>query len=519
MKFKILVAMLLLSTAAWATPEKPQVLTFNSGAEPDSLDPAITTTVDGQNLSLQLFEGLVSLHPSEDKVIPGVAERWTLSPDGKIYTFYLRKTARWSDGSPLTAQDFVYAWERAVNPKTGAQQAGRYQYIKNGKDYLAGKIKDPALLGFKALDSHTFRVELTYPFPPFLELASSATFMPVKKEIVEKYGDSWIQPEHIVSNGPFMLKAWRAYDRLVLVKNPNYWDAKNVSLDEIDALVIEDLETALKLYETGQIDFLDHIPITQVPFLKNRPDFHNTPSFGVYFYPINTQHPILKDPRIRRALALSIDRKTLVENVLRIGQKPALGWVPSGVQGYPYKEWISYNPAQAKKLLAEAGYPDGKDFPVLKLSYNTNDAHKMIAETIQQMWKKNLGIQVQMSNNDWKIHVSNLHNHNFEIARFGGMGDYIYPATFLQDFVTGDPQNTSQWTSPNYDKVWEEAAREVNPVKRLKLYSELEKILSEAMPTVPIYYYVNQWMVKPYVKGCYLKTLSSFVFKNVSIHR
>ena len=256
------------------TPANLKVFTYNTGAEPESIDPAKTSTVNAQVLVLQMFEGLTAQHPSEDKVVPGVAERWSLSPDGKTYTFTLRKNAQWSDGSPLTANDFWYAWERAVNPATASPNATVFQYIKNGREYLAGKIKDPKQLGFSAVDARTFRVELVTPFPPFLFVTASTTsMMPVKEEVVKKYGDKWFRPENIVSNGPFKLQTWKIYDRLILVKNPHYWDAKKVKLDQVNALVIEDLETALKRYFMGELDFLEHIPTAKIPTLLKNPEF------------------------------------------------------------------------------------------------------------------------------------------------------------------------------------------------------------------------------------------------------
>ena len=513
---KLFLTLLLLSATAWGMAA-PKVLTYNSGAEPDSLDPNLTATVDANNLSRQMFEGLVAEHPKEVRVVPGVAEKWVISPDGKTYTFYLRKNAKWSDGTPVTATDFVYAWERVLNPKTGSQQASRLQWVKNGKAYLEGKLKDPKQLGFKAVDPYTFQVELEGPFPPFLELAAQPTLAPVKKEVVEKFGDLWTRPENFVCNGPFILKEWKAYDQLKLVKNPNYWDAKNVALDEINALVVEDLETALKQFNAGQIDFVEMIPMVKIPTLKGNPEFYSSPSFGLYYYPINTTHPVLKDPRIRRALALAIDRKTLVEKVIRGGQDPAVAIIPPGVPGYPYAKLVDFDPATAKKLLAEAGYPDGAGFPKITVSYNTMDSHKVIAETIQQMWKQTLGIQIGVVNNDWKVHVANLHNHNFEIARFGGIGEYAYPSTFLESFVSTFPGNETLWKNTEFDRLWDVASREASPKKRLQIYGQMEKLVMNEMPVIPIYYYNNNWLTKKRVEGLHLKPMHTFVLKNVTV--
>ena len=514
---KKLFFLVLMFVAASVSAASPKVFRFNSGSEPQTLDPQLATTVDASNLAQQIFEGLVSPDPKEMKVLPGVAEKWEISPDGKIYTFHLRKNAKWSDGKPVTAYDFEYAWERGANPKTASTQASRFHFIKNGQLYNSGKLKDPKQLGFKAVDPLTFRVELEAPFPPFLELCTTATFLPVRKDVVEKFGDKWTRVENIISNGPFMLNSWRPYEKLVLVKNPNYWDAKNVQIDEIVAYTIEDLETALKRYQAGDLDFIDNIPQLKVMSLSKSPEYRSAPLFGVYYYPVNVKHPVLKDARIRKALSFAIDREALVNQVLRTGQKPATGIIPPGVPGYNYSKLVTFDPAKAKQLVAEAGYPDGKGFPVLTLSYNTMESHKLIAETIQQMWKKNLGIDIKLLNQEWKVHVAAIHNHNYDIARFGGIGEYVYPTTTLEQFATGNPGNDTQWSNVRFDKLWGEAAKEANLQKRLKLYEEMEKIVAEESPEIPLYFYAIFTMTKPNVKGLYLKPDHGYAYKHLQL--
>lgn len=513
--FSFLALLVVLSAQLYAA-EAQNVFRFDNSAEPQSLDPQIVTTVDATTTVMQIFEGLVMPAPKEMKVVPGIAEKWEISPDGKIYTFHLRKDAKWSDGKPVTAYDFEYAWERALNPKTGSQQAMRLQYVKNGKDYLAGKIKDPKLLGFKAVDPLTFRVELAAPFPPFLELASMPTLYPARKDVIEKFGDGWVRPEHIVSNGAFLLKEWKPFEKIILVKNPGYWDVKNVFLDQILVYPVEDSETGLKRYSSGEMDFIDGLPMVKIPTLMKHPDFRSIPLFGLAFYVFNTKNPTLKDPRVRKALSLAIDRNTLVKDVLRTGELPATGYLPPGIPGYRYSKLVDYNPAQAKKLLAEAGYPDGKGFPSLTITYNTMERHKMVAETIQQMWKKNLGIEIKMVNQEWKVHVASVHNHNFEIARYGGIGEYVYPPTFFYDLVTANVSaNTSQWSNAEFDKLEKESDVEPNLEKRLRMYEQMEKIAMNEMPEMPLFYSALYTLTKPHIQGLYLKPTQVYVFKYI----
>ena len=508
----------LASAFTLADQPSPKTLTFNTGGEPQGLDPHLVSSEDAANLVSQLFESLVMTHPTQlGVVIPGVAKHWTVSPDGKTYTFYLRKNAKWSDDSPLTAEDFVYAWRRAIDPQTASPQASRYNYILNCKDYFLGKIKDPTALGFRAVDPFTFEVRLVGPFPPFLELVSMPTFAPVKRRVIEKYGDHWTQPGKMVSNGPFMLKEWRVNDRLILVKNPSYWDAKNVKLDQVVALAIEDLETAFKRYQQGEIDFNPYLPATKIPSLKSSPDFQQGIGFTIQQYVLNTKVPPLDNVKVRRALALALDRKTIVDRVIRLGQPPATGWIPPGVPGYPYRQLTTFDPEEARRLLTEAGFPNGQGFPVLTISYNTNETIRAIAEAIQQMWKKNLNIDVQLQNQEWKVHVAQLQSHHFQIARLSGVGEYIYPSTFLEAYVTGTPGNYSQWTSPDYDALWAEATREADPKKRMRIYADLEKMVIDNMPEIPIYFGVTFWLTKPGVKNVTLLPTRRLNLKYASV--
>ncbi|OGQ21903.1 MAG: hypothetical protein A3I05_00520 [Deltaproteobacteria bacterium RIFCSPLOWO2_02_FULL_44_10] len=507
---------LLLSFPLFAeTGERPLIV--HNGSVPQSFDPHKTSAVDADNLVRQYFEGLVQIDHRDNSIKPGVAKRWDVSKDGKTYTFYLREDAKWSDGTLLTAQDFEYSWRRVIDPKTACPQASRFDYLKNGRAYNSQKINDPSQIGFKAKDKFTFIVELEGPFPPILELLSSPTFYPVKKEVVEKFGDKWTEPSNIISNGPYILKEHLLSDRAIFVKSPYYWDKANVAINTVHILFMDDLETALKSYKASAIDFMWQLPKTKVRVLKQDPEFHQGPLFGIYYYPINVKHPILKDVRVRKALALAIDRTTIVEKVTASGEQPATGFLPPGVTGYPYKKYLDFNPDAAKKLLTEAGYPDGKGFPKLTLSYNTDEAHRLIAEAVQQMWKQHLGVNIEIRNFEWKVHIANLHSHNFEIARLGGIGEYIYPSTFFEGDVTESPGNYSQWSNAEFDRIWGEVTKENNPQKRLEMYAKLEEIWLNDMPGIPIYFYNNYWMVKSNVKDLKVNAMNQYTLKFASV--
>ena len=495
-----------------------QILTIHSGPEPQTFDPHLADSIDAWNLINQIFEGLVRQHPTKLTPLPGAAERWDISPDGKIYTFHLRKGLIWSDGSPLTAFDFVYAWERAINPKTGSDQGGNFYYIKNAKAYNTGILKNPRDLGFKALDAQTLRVELTSPFPALLDVLMMSTFVPVKKDVIEKYGDAWFRPEHMVSNGPFLLQEWKSYERVTLVKNPHYWDANNVHLDKVICRLTEDYETALRLYQSNELSFDMYLPAGKIPeLLRSHPDFHSVPTLGSYSYYLNTKRQALQDRHVRQALSLAIDRKTLIDKILRIPHKIATGMIVPGIPGYPYETLVMYDPVRARQELVTAGFGGGKDFPVLTLSYNTNELNKIIAESIQQMWKINLGINVNLQNQEWKTHLASLDHHEFDIARLGGIAQFPYPSTTLDEFLSSTPGNYSQWTDPRYDALWDEADQEADPKKRLNTYAKMEKLAMEAMPRIPIYFQTSTWLVKPSVKNLTVKPTMMYVLREASL--
>lgn len=484
-------------------PEVEQVLRFSNGTEPETLDPGLMTGSPEFKISSQLFEGLIQNDPKTLKPIPAIAESWEISPDGRVYTFHLRKDVKWSNGDPVTANDFLYSWKRVLEPATGAEYAYQLYYVKNGKAYNTGEIKDFAQVGIKVVDDYTLVTELENATAYWLDLLAFHTLLPVNQKCVEEFQEKWTRAENIVTNGPFLLKEWTPKDRIVLEKNPDYYDAENVRLTKIIAYSMEDNVAALNMFKAGETDWIPTIPLTHIDEAKTWPETHITPFLSTYYYRFNVTDDVVGDVRVRKALNMAVDKQEICDYVIKAGQKPATTFVPPGIAGYNPPEGPGYDPDKARALMAEAGYgPGGKAFPELKLLYNTSEGHKKIAEAIKQMWKDELGMDVQLQNVEWKVYLKDLAALDYDISRAGWIGDYTDPNTFLDMWVTDGGNNQTGWSNEEYDGLIQAAAEELNPEKRMEILSHAEDILiNGAMPIMPIYYYVNVNVVKSYVKG------------------
>ncbi|MFH1539255.1 MAG: peptide ABC transporter substrate-binding protein [bacterium] len=497
-----------------------QVFTFSNGTEPETLDPHKGTGIPEGNIAYALFEGLLTLDHETLKPLPGVAERWEISGDGLTYTFHLRKNARWSNGDTVDARDFAYSYERALRPETAAEYASMLWYIKNAKPYNAGELKDFSRVGVRVIDDFTISLELVNPTPFFLDVVAFHTLLPVNKEAVEKHGDQWTRPGKIVTNGPFLLVDWKPRDRVVLVKNPDYWDAENVFLEKINVLATEEETTYFNMYGANETEWIRTIPLQQIPRLKKegRKDVYLTPFIGIYYYLLNTTRKPLDDKRVRRALNMAINKEKLCKYIMTAGEQPADSFVPRIVPGYTPPKGLPYDPEKARALLAEAGYPGGKGFPKLSILFNTSDAHKMIAEVIQSDWKENLNISVDIENKEWKVYLSERQAKNYDIARAGWIGDYIDPKTFLELFESENGLNHTGWGTKRYDDLITKANRTLDLKKREKIFQEAERfVMTDEMPVIPIYYYVNKNMLKPWVKNFYFNIRDFHTFKGVYI--
>jgi len=500
----------------------PIEITYNLQTEPRSVDPAKNTAIDGGTVIYHVFEGLTRLDKN-NKAEPAVAEKWDVSSDGLTYTFHLRDGVKWSDGKPVTAKDFEYAWKRVLNPDTGSEYAYQLYYIKNGEKYNKGEAKAEDV-GVVAKDDKTLELTLESPTPYILELLAFFTYMPVRQDIVEKDPDGWAQnPETYIGNGAFVMKEWNHNDSIVFEKNPNYWDAGRIKPDKLTFVMINDASTELAAFDNNQIDFGDNPPANDFPRLREDGVLHIDPSLATYGYVFNTKKAPFDNPKVRKAFSLAIDRKAIVETPPQVGQKPAGGWVPPGLPdadatkdfreiGGDYYDVNKASVEEAQKLLAEAGYPGGKGLPEITLLYNTSEGHKQIAEMLQEMWKKNLGVEVKLANEEWQVFLDDRANGNYQIARLGWFADYIDPMTFLDMFTTGSGNNDSGWSNKEYDDLIDKAKRTTNAAERMQYMHQAENILMDEMVVIPIYFYVNSYIVKPNLKGYHVDPLGYTYF-------
>ena len=503
--------------------DREQILYKGNGSEPQELDPDIVTGVSEYHILMSLFEGLVSEDPHDLHPVPGVAERWDVSPDGTVYTFHLRNNAKWSNGDPVVARDFLESYKRMLAPTLASEYSYMHYVVKNAQAYNEGRITDFDQVGYKVLDDHTFQVTLENSTPYFLSLLLHHSWFPVHLPTIRKYGDpylrgsKWTRVGRFVGNGAFVLAKWRVNDVIVVKKSPTYWDRDRVRLNEIYFLPIESDETEEHAFRAGQLHVTETLPLSKIDFYKkNYPDLlHIEPYLGTYFYRINVTKPPLNDKRIRRALALTIDRESLVADVLRGGQLPAFCLTPPGTAGYTCRTQLHENIAEAKRLLAEAGYPGGKGLPPIELLYNTLEAHRIIAESIQQMWNKSLGIEVHLVNQEWKVYLDSQRTLNYQVCRASWIGDYVDPNSFLDMWLTGGGNNETGWSNPEYDRLIAEAARTTNPQQRLEVFQKAEAILLDELPIIPIYFYTHVCAQRPEVKGWYPTILDNHPYKYV----
>ena len=477
------------------SPQPRADLVFLNGAEPETLDPALITGQPEGRVANALFEGLLTFDKS-GKPQPGMAESWTVSEDGRIYTFTLREGLTWSDGTPLTARDFVESWRRTLDPATASEYAYQLHYIKNARAFNEGKSADFSQVGVSALDDQTLRVELENPTPFFADLCAFVTLLPVPLHVIREHGDDWIKPGRLVSNGAYVLESWRLNDQIRLRKNPRYWNADAVEMRTIDVLPVSKANTAFNLYSSGQADLMMDkglVPPALLGEIKKRDDFHAAPFLGTYFLRFNCTKAPFSDPRVRRAFSMVIDKQSIVDRITRAGELAADSFVPPGAGGYePFGQCGRNGVEEARRLLAEAGFPGGKGFPMVNYLYSEGELNEAIAVELQSMWRQSLGVNVQLLRQEWKVYLNSMSRLDYDIARSSWVGDYPDPNTFLDMFVTGGGNNRTGWSDPRYDQLIAAAAAETDRPARYEILREAEKILvCEEMPVCPLYFYVG----------------------------
>ncbi len=488
-------------------PSSTTVLHRGNGVEPDSMDPHKGEGTSGASILRDLFEGLVAT-AADGSLVPGAAGSWDISADGKTYTFHLRPDGRWSNGDPVTAEDFVYGLRRSADPATLSSYSQVLAPILNAEAVIAGELP-PEALGAEALDDHTLVVRLKGPTPYFLELLTHSTTFAVHRPSVEKFGQRFARPGTLVSNGAYVLDEWVVQSHIRLVKNLHYHDAANVRIETVYFYPIENPSVELKRYRAGELDWTESLPHQQLDWVRENlsEELHIAPYFGSYYFGFNVTRPPFRDQAgLRRALTMVIDRDILTEKVTGAGELPAYVYVPP-IPGYrsPQPEWSEWSMeervARARELYEEAGY--GPENPLkFEIRYNTNENHRRISLALAAMWKQSLGVQTTLLNEEFKVFLETRKSKAItEVFRAAWIGDYQDPFSFLEIMHSTHGQNDVGYSNPRYDELVEASMLEPDPIRRMQQLAKAEGILLEDQPVVPLFFYVSRRVVKPWVKG------------------
>ncbi|POT57859.1 oligopeptide ABC transporter substrate-binding protein OppA [Citrobacter amalonaticus] len=528
----LVAALMVMNAAAWAATvpagtalADKQELVRNNGSEPASLDPHKVESNVEFNLISDMFDGLVAVNP-QGVVEPRLAASWE-NKNNTVWVFHLRPGIMWSDGSAITAQDIVWSWQRLVLPQTASPYATYLgnMHVANAADIAQGK-KDPATLGVKALNDTTLEVTLTQPTAAFLAMLAHPSLVPLDKVLIGRFGDKWTKPEHFVSSGAYRLSQWVVNERIVAVRNTHYWDDKNTVINKVTYLPISSESADVNRYKAGEIDIVFSVPVNQFAQLKKTmgDELRVSPQLSTYYYMFNTTRAPFNDPRVRRALNLALDKDIIAEKVMGQGQLAA--WLISqpeigGIQLHDpeYASWPrDKRIAEAKKLLSEAGF--GPEHPLtFNLLYNTFETHQRIAIAASSMWKKNLGVEAKLQNQEWKTMLDTMHTGNFDVVRYAWIADYDDASSFLNIFRTGDSENTTLYSNAAYDEAMLNAAKASSLTERGKYYQQAEDLLGQDVPAMPLYHYVRTHLVKPWVGGFIPDRLGNYYTKDMYIKK
>jgi oligopeptide transport system substrate-binding protein len=504
---------------------RTQTLHLGNSSEPGDLDPQTATAYTESNILVALFEGLTCLDDKTAQPVPGVAERWDISPDGLVYTFHLRADAKWSNGDPLTARDFAWSFQRILSPKLASEYSYMLWPIKNSQAYNEGKVADFASVGVRAVDDRTLELTLAAPCPWLLALAAHQAWYPVHRATVEKFGGAerqgtrWTRPENMVGNGAFTLKEWSPNARIVVAKNPNYWDAAHTRLNSVVFYPIENLATEEKSFRAGQLHVTYGLPPAKIPaWQKDAPaKVRVDPFLETFFLRFNTTKPPLDNVKLRLALARALDRTALARDVLRGSVVPAHALTPPGTAGYAPPAGVPDDFAAARQLLAAAGYPGGKGLPTFEVQIKNDDNHRAILEAVQQMWKKELGVNVTIIALEQKTWIQNQSSQSYQISSARWVGDYVDPNTYLDLWLTNGGNNWTGWGNADYDRLVKEAARTLDTPQRQSLQRQAETLLLDESPVIPVYYGARVFLLDPSVKGWSANLLGAHRYQTISL--
>jgi oligopeptide transport system substrate-binding protein len=541
----LILVLLLVAAMVWSGSGigKPADFTFINRGDVGTLDPNRMSWLTDIRLGNALWEGLYALDPTSLKPIPGTADGFTLSPDQTVYTFHIRPDARWSDGSRVVAGDFVFAWRRMLEEPGDYTEL--FHCIKGAEEYeKAFAAEGPAefqTVGIAAPDAATLRVQLNHPVTYFLDLCAFPPFFPLNARSMEpfkqvdpanghvSYDKAFTRAPNLVSNGPFRLALWQFKRRIRLEASPYYWDRQHVRSKVIDVLSTDDPMWGYLKYDSGAADWIPDAsgPIAAELYARHRADLHVFPAFGTYFYSINCDATLpdgqanpFADVRVRRAFSLAVDRRPIVETITRLGERPATNYIPPGIfPDYPSPKTKGYDVAEARRLLAEAGYPGGRGFPSVSILFNTEFHHAQVAQMVRRQWLEQLGVEVKLEGLEVKIFRQRLHHHDFTIARASWFGDYNDPSTFADKYLSTSGNNDSDWKNAEYDRLCGQSAVERDNSKRMRLLSRAEGLLLKEQPIIPLYYYVNCTLFRPNVSGISLNPRNMVLLKWVSARK
>lgn len=497
-----------LERTAVAIGDRDGILHVGNGTEPPGLDPHIQSDLPAFRIVSAIFEPLITLDPKTLQPAPGQAESWTISEDGLVYTFRLRAGLKWSNGDPLTAEDFVYSLRRVLSPALGCPYDEIFNSLVGALAYKKGETTDFSTVGVRAVDDHTLEYRLSYPDPFFLPSHLGFVWQPVHRPTIEAAGaidargTGWDRPGRIVSNGPFMLTEWKPNQVLIIQRNPHYYAADTIGLNEIHFYPMESSETENRAFDAGQLHVTLNLPHPLVPALRERGDesLRQDATTSTYFIHVNVQKPPFDDLRVRQAFSLALERRSLTDFVLRGGQEAAFSFIPPA-SGHRPASFLREDAIEAQRLLAEAGYPGGQGFPKITYIYNTLETHRQIAEALQQMWKRNLNIDVALENLEWKSFLEKRREGDYFIARSGWVGTIANPSSFTDLLMTGNGNNHSHWSFPPFDQAAQTAKRTLDPDARARAFQEAESHVLDQVPVIPLYFYQNLYRLQPSVQG------------------
>ena len=504
------------------TPANAQILRISQRNEPADLDPATASLPDELFIIRALSEGLVAPAPDNHPPQPAAATNWEISPDACTYTFHLRRNARWSNGEPVTAADFLASYRRVLTPATAAQKAPLLFMVKNARAFATGQLDDFQAVGFRAPDAHTLVVTLEQPQPRFLAYVASGPWIPVNPRAVAQFGRAWTRPSHFVGNGAFTLAEWQPHQRIVVRKNPAYHDAFRIRLDEIQFIAFDSGDTEERAFRAGQLDVTMAVPFSKLdPYrIEHRNELHHAPLAETRYLAFNTTRAPLNDVRVRRALSLALDRAKLVDRVVHGGQEPAYRLVPAALRDGDDRETrlggeIREDPAAARQLLSDAGFPGGRGFPRLELSSFVNTP---VTEAIQAMWKTELGIDVALVTREARVHVAALREGRYDIGFITAIPDVADAANLLGDFTTGSPANYPHWSDARYDELITRAAHTPDAALQAGRLREAEARLLAECPLAPLYFNATNWLMRPAVRGWHQDPLWTRFYQDVYLH-